>query len=67
MNYKVLDIDLPDKTFQHRHYCLSFNNAYLRHKDFLLEKGIGKDWVEVLEIIKKLGYAEGGLARILEV
>jgi len=27
----------------------------------------GKDWVEVLEVIRKLGYAEGGLARILEV
>jgi hypothetical protein len=27
----------------------------------------GKDWVEVLEIIRKLGYAEGGLARILEL
>jgi len=27
----------------------------------------GKDWVEVLEIIRKLGYAHGGLARILEV
>ncbi len=28
----------------------------------------GKDWVEVLEILRKLGrYAQGGLARILEV
>ena len=27
----------------------------------------GKDWVEVLEVIRKLGYAQGGLARILEV
>ena len=27
----------------------------------------GKDWVEVLEVIRKLGYAHGGLARILEV
>ena len=27
----------------------------------------GKDWVEVLEIIRKLGYAQGGLAGILEV
>ena len=61
MNYKVLDIDLPDKTFQHRHYCLSFNNAYLRHKDFLLEKGIGKDWVEVFHNGKKLNIDEKDL------
>ena len=27
----------------------------------------GKDWVEVLEIIRKLGYAEGGLAEVLQV
>ena len=27
----------------------------------------GKDWVGVLEVIRKLGYAHGGLARILEV
>jgi hypothetical protein len=27
----------------------------------------GKDWIEVLEVIRKLGYAEGGLAGILEV
>ena len=27
----------------------------------------GKDWVEVLEVIRKLGYAHGGLARILEL
>mgnify|MGYP003133369885 CR=1 FL=1 len=26
----------------------------------------GKDWVEVLEVIRKLGYAEGGLAEILQ-
>ena len=26
----------------------------------------GKDWVEVLEVIRKLGYAEGGLAGILQ-
>ena len=27
----------------------------------------GKDWVEVLEVIRKLGYAQGGLAGILKV
>ena len=27
----------------------------------------GKDWVGVLEVIRKLGYAHGGLARVLEV
>ena len=26
----------------------------------------GKDWIEVLEVIKKLGYAEGGLANIMQ-
>ena len=27
----------------------------------------GKDWIEVLEVIKNLGLRHGGLARILEV
>ena len=27
----------------------------------------GKDWIEVLEVLRRLGWAHGGLARILEI
>lgn len=56
--YKLIPISLQDKTLQHRHYCLSFSNVYLKHKDHIVENGIGKDWVEVSHNGKKLNIDE---------
>jgi len=58
MSYKLLSIDLQDKALQHRHYCLSFSNAYLKHKDHIIENGIGKNWVEIIQDGKKLNLDE---------
>ena len=45
--YKVLPTPLSSKIFPHRHYCLSFKDAYLKHKDFEMVKGIGRGWLEI--------------------
>ena len=48
MNYQVINTPLSDKTFSNRHYCLSFKDAYIKHKDFEMVKGIGRGWLEVV-------------------
>ena len=44
---KIIPIDIPDKTYPHRHYCMMLDNVYLEHKDPIVDRGIGSKWVEV--------------------
>jgi hypothetical protein len=46
MNINRIPIDLPDKTHPYRHYCLNFDNAFLKHKDPIVDRGISYEWME---------------------
>jgi len=44
---KIIPVNIPDTTYPHRHYCMSFNDAYVLHDDLVMDKGIGFDLLKV--------------------
>ena len=43
----IIPINIPDNTYKHRHYCMSFNDAYVIHSDPIMDRGIGFDTLKV--------------------
>lgn len=43
----IIPINIPDNTYKHRHYCMEFKDAYVFHKDPVINKGIGSEWLKV--------------------
>ena len=50
----VIPLNIPDRAHIHRHYCVSFSNAFVKHKDVTTINGIGTEWVEAFHNNKKL-------------
>jgi hypothetical protein len=44
---KIIPINIPDKTYPQRHYCIALDNAYLEHKDPIIDRGIGSRWIKI--------------------
>ena len=45
---KIIPVNIPDNTHKHRHYCMLFDNAFVLHKEHIITKGIGSEWIEVV-------------------
>lgn len=43
----IIPINIPYNTYKHRHYCMEFKDAYILHKDPIINKGIGSGWLKV--------------------
>lgn len=48
----IIPINIPDKTYPQRHYCVMLNNVYLEHKDPIIDRGIGSKWIEIFHNTK---------------
>jgi hypothetical protein len=42
---KIIPINIPEIN-NHRHYCLEFQNSFIKHQDPINVKGIGYGWVQ---------------------
>jgi hypothetical protein len=46
MSFNITPINIPDNTYPHRHYCLQFEDAFLKHKNPISDRGISSGWLE---------------------
>jgi len=44
---KIIPINIPDKTYPQRHYCVALDNTYLEHKDPITDRGISSRWIKI--------------------
>lgn len=45
---KIIDVNIPDLTHPHRHYCFFLEDTLIQHKDPIIEKGIGQGWMKLI-------------------
>jgi capsular polysaccharide biosynthesis protein len=55
---KKINLNTPNSTYPFRNYCLTFDNAYVKHKNPVFNKGIGSGWVEAWHNQKYLNLDE---------